>query len=596
MNFFTDSTCSRATTVPKTKNQPALLKKIDFFLIFFLLPALLFNCSPKREVAKTPPASKVAIADSAMIVSAHPLATRAGLEILHRGGNGVDAAIAVQFALAVVYPRAGNLAGGGFLLLRTPKGEVKALDYREKAPAAAQRDMYLDEAGEVIPGLSQNTLLAVGVPGTVMGLYEAWKKYGQMPDFADLLRPAIELAEKGFALSQTEAGRLNRFDSVFAKRNPYPMPFLKKGSWKAGDVLRQKELAQTLKRIARQGPEDFYHGQTAKTLSSFMRQNGGLITEEDLAEYRSIWRKPIQTTYGKFTLYSMPPPSSGGIALAQMLKMLEPYPMEKQPWLSTYNTHLCIEVMRRAFADRAWHLGDSDFYPVPVKELLDSHYLHQRMADFTPEQAGRSEHIKKSRFELQLESFETTHTSVVGPQGYAVSITTTLNSNYGCKIWVPELGFFLNNEMDDFSAKPGQPNQFGLVGAEANAIAPGKRMLSSMSPSIVEKDDRLFLVIGSPGGPAIITSVMEVILQVSRFGESLEKAIATPRYHHQWLPRQVWYEEGFPPALLDSLRAMGHEMKPKKYIGLVKAIQKLPSGQWKGAGDPRQADDHAEGY
>ncbi len=575
-----------------------LLHTQKFFILGFF--ALCFACSPARPEEDaplpSPQAVKTALADSAMIVSAHPLATQAGLEILRQGGNGVDAAVAVQFALAVVYPRAGNLAGGGFLLVRTPQGQVKALDYREKAPLAASRDMYLDEEGNPIPGLSQNSLLAVGVPGTVMGLYEAWKTYGQMPRFADLLQPAIELAERGFLITQTEADRLNRFDSVFAKRNPYPMPFLKKGGWKAGDVLRQKELAQTLRRIAKEGHEDFYRGKTAQILSQFMRENGGLITEKDLAEYRSIWRKPVQTSFKAFTLYSMPPPSSGGIALAQMLEMLEPFPMESHPWLSTYNTHLCIEAMRRAFADRAYYLGDSDFYPVPVDSLLDSLYLRKRMNDFTAERAGQSETIREGHFQLALESFETTHTSVVGPQGYAVSITTTLNSNYGCKIWVPRLGFFLNNEMDDFSIKPGVPNQFGLVGAEANAIAPGKRMLSSMSPSIVEKDGQLFLVIGSPGGPAIITSVLEVILQVSRFGESLEKAIATARYHQQWLPPQTWYEEGFPPALLDSLRAMGHELRPKKRIGLVKAIQRLPSGQWKGAGDPRQPDDHARGY
>ncbi len=573
-----------------------LLKNFSFFFILLLLATA--ACRPQTSSGagqKAPLAVKIAESDKAMIVSPHPLGTRAGLEILRQGGNGVDATIAVQFALAVVYPRAGNIAGGGFMLIRTPEGEVEALDYREKAPAKASHDMYLDEKGEVIPGLSQNSLLAVGVPGSVRGLYEAWKKYGQIKDFARLLQPAIRLAEEGFPISQTEADRLNRFDSVFAARNPYPLPFLRKGGWKANDILRQPELANTLKLIAKQGPDAFYRGPIAERLAAFMQQYDGLISREDLAAYESIWRKPIQKDFLEYTLYSMPPPSSGGIALAQLVEMTEAYPMEKHPWLSPYNTHLCIEAMRRAFADRAFYLGDSDFYPVPKEQLLDSLYLLQRMSDFNPRQAGSSDEVRQGEFQLQMESFETTHTSVVGPEGYAVSVTTTLNSNYGCKIWVPELGFFLNNEMDDFSAKPGVPNQFGLVGAEANAIAPGKRMLSSMSPTIVEKNGELFLVLGSPGGPAIITSVFEVVMQVARFGESLEKAISTPRYHHQWLPQQVWYEEGFPPALIDSLEELGHKMVAKKYIGLVKAVQVLPSGKLKGCGDPRQKDDHAEG-
>ena len=577
--------------------QSRFLPKKNFFSLLLLL-LLAASCrSPEAEekAPQAPGAVKVAEADQAMIVSPHPLGTRAGLEILRQGGNGVDATIAVQFALAVVYPRAGNIAGGGFMLIRTPEGKVEALDYREMAPGAASHDMYLDEKGEVIPGLSQNTLLAVGVPGTVQGLYAAWKKYGQIEDFGQLLQPAIRLAEEGFPISQTEADRLNRFDSVFTARNPYPMPFVKQGGWKANDILRQPELAQTLRLIAKQGPDAFYRGPIAEKLAQFMQKRGGLISREDLAAYESVWRKPVKKDFREYTLYSMPPPSSGGIALAQMVEMTEPYPMEKHPWLSTYNTHLCIEAMRRAFADRAFYLGDSDFYPVPEKQLLDDSYLRQRMSDFDPQRAGSSDKVQQGEFQLQMESFETTHTSVVGPHGYAVSVTTTLNSNYGCKIQVPGLGFFLNNEMDDFSAKPGVPNQFGLVGAEANAIEPHKRMLSSMSPTIVEKDGELFLVLGSPGGPAIITSVFEVVMQVTRFGESLEKAISTPRYHHQWLPQQVWYEEGTPPALIDSLEALGHKMVPKKYIGLVKAVQVLPSGKLKGAGDPRQPDDHAEG-
>lgn len=566
------------------------------FLFLFLLST---SCNLNEQGSPNHPgqaAVKTAEAEHAMIVSPHPLATRAGLEILERGGNGVDAAIAVQFALAVVYPRAGNLGGGGFMVLRTPEGQVETLDYREKAPMKASRDMYLDETGEVIPGLSQNTLLSVGVPGTVMGLYQAWKKYGQIENFADLLQPAIHLAKAGFPLSQAEATRLNRYDSIFAQRNPYPLPFRKPGGWKAGEILQQPDLAQTLQRIADQGTQDFYHGQTARTLATFMQKNGGLISLQDMANYSSIWRKPIQTKFKQYTLYSMPPPSSGGITLAQILKMVENKLDTSQAWLSLHNTHLIIEAMRRAFADRAHYLGDSDFYPIPLKEMLDSNYLYERMSDFLPNKAGNSTTTQQGHFQLLPESFETTHTSVVGPQGYAVAITTTLNSNYGCKIWVPQLGFFLNNEMDDFSAKPGVPNQFGLVGAEANAIAPGKRMLSSMSPTIIEKKGKLFLVIGSPGGPTIITSVLEVSLQLMAFGQSLDKAIATPRYHHQWLPQDIWYEQGFPKELLDSLQQLGHTVTQKKYMGLVKAIQVLPSGKLLGAGDPRQPDDHAEGF
>lgn len=527
-----------------------------------------------------------------MIVAAHPLAVRAGHEIFAKGGNAVDAAIAVQFALAVVYPRAGNIGGGGFMVLRKPDGATDALDYREKAPLAGGKNMYLDSLGAVIPDLSRAGHLASGVPGTVMGMYEAHKKYGRTEHFGDLLKPAIRLAKKGFPISQAEAERLNTYQEDFRKCSTLPNPFTEEKTWKAGDLLMQPELARTLERIRDEGTAGFYQGETAKLLLEEMGRGKGLITQADLDQYRAVWRKPITGTYKNYRIISMPPPSSGGVALLQLLKMLEPYELKAG---DPATMHLMIEAMRRVYADRAYYMGDPDYYPVPADSLLGKGYLTARMADFSPEKATPSGQTQWGEVKVKMERFETTHTSVVDREGLAVAVTTTINDNYGNKVVVGGAGFFLNNEMDDFSVKPGVPNLYGLVGGEANAIEPGKRMLSSMTPTIVEKDGELFLVLGSPGGSTIITSNLQVILNVIEFGMALPDAVSAPRFHHQWLPEEVWVEEGrFDPALLEMLEQKGHSFVEKKRLGIVKAILIMPDGRRVGAGDGRNPDDHAE--
>ncbi|MBK7337165.1 MAG: gamma-glutamyltransferase [Saprospirales bacterium] len=556
-------------------------------LALLLLPFLL-SCSP--QISYTP--QKTAYSTDDMIVAAHPLAVRAGHEIFRKGGNAVDAAIAAQFALAVVHPRAGNIGGGGFMVLRTVEGQYDALDYREKAPLAATETMYLDGQGRVIPELSLSGHRAVGVPGTVMGMYEAHRKYGRIKEFGDLLAPAIRLAKKGFPISQAEAGRLNEFRADFLRYNDTPNPFAIDKHWKSGDLLVQPELARTLERIRKSGPEEFYTGETAQMLLDEMARGGGLLSRQDLESYEAVWRNPVVGSYKNYRIISMPPPSSGGIALLQLLRILEHYPMKAG---DPESMHLMIEAMRRVYADRAQYLGDPDFFEVPVDSLLDEGYLAGRMADFSADSATSSLHTGWGDFKVRLEHFETTHTSVVDAEGMAVSVTTTLNSNYGSKVVVGGAGFFLNNEMDDFSVKPGEPNQFGLVGGKANAIEPGKRMLSSMTPTIVEKDGQLFLLLGSPGGSTIITANLQVILNVIEFGMTLPDAVAAPRFHHQWLPDEVWVEKGrFDPILLEKLRSKGHTLVDKERLGIVKAIQILPDGRRCGAADFRNPDDHAQ--
>ncbi len=538
---------------------------------------------------------QTATSSKAMVVSAHPLASKVGTDILKMGGNAIDATIAVQFALAVTYPRAGNIGGGGFMLIRQNDGTVSSLDYREKAPSRATRDMYLDSLGNVIAGLSQRGALAVGVPGSVDGLITAHQKYGKLKDFKVLIEPAIQLAAQGFGITKMEAERLNKFKADFQKFNEATIPFLKATPWKAGDQLLQKELAATLRLIRDQGRAGFYEGATAAKIVKEMESNHGIISLKDLKNYQSKWRTAITVPYKDYTVYSMPPPSSGGVALAQLLKIVAAAPLQDWGFHSTAATHLMVEAERRVYADRAQHLGDMDFYPVPTDSLLHQDYLQARMKNFSDQQASESEAILAGKFDVQLESFETTHTSVVDEAGNAVSVTTTLNSNYGSKVMVDGAGFFLNNEMDDFSAKPGVPNQFGLIGAEANAIQPEKRMLSSMTPTIITKNDKVFLVLGTPGGSTIITSVFQVFLNVAEFGMSLEEAVNAKRFHHQWLPDEIMHEAGaFEEATIKELKAMGHQFNEKKYIGLVKAIQVLADGKMIGVGDAR-SEDHAAG-
>ena len=536
---------------------------------------------------------KKAIADNGMVVSGHPLASRVGIEILKQGGNAVDASIATQLALAVVYPRAGNIGGGGFMVYRSAAGEINTLDYREKAPAAAFKDMYLDANGNPTRQ-SLEGHLASGVPGTIDGHFTAHKKYGKIA-FNKLIEPAIKLADKGFAITRDEANRLNSTRSIFEKYNGQNA-LVKKDPWKEGDILIQPELAWTLKQIKAHGRDGFYGGVVADKIVAEMKSSNGIISYDDLKNYSSKWRSPIMADYKGFKVISMPPPSSGGIALAQLLKMVEPYPIKEWGHRDIRTIHLMTEAERRAYADRSQYLGDEDYIDVPKDSLLKPNYLKYRMLDFNLEKASESKSIYAGNFKVALEHFETTHLSVVDKDGNAVAVTTTLNGNYGSKVIIDGAGFLMNNEMDDFSAKPGVPNMFGLIGAEANSIQPGKRMLSSMTPTILEKDGKLFMVLGSPGGSTIITAVFQVILNVIEWGMSMSEAVAASRFHHQWLPDEIMMEtKSFDDQVQEKLKMMGHKMRDIRSIGLVDAILVTKDGKLEGGADPR-SDDHAEGW
>ncbi len=527
---------------------------------------------------------------SGTVVSAHPLATQIGVNVLEKGGNAIDAMVATQFALAVTCPRAGNIGGGGFMIVKMANGESAALDFREMAPNAASKDMYLDNKGNVIDKMSQDGHMAVGVPGTVDGMVKAHKKYGKLP-FGTLLSPAILLAKNGFVISESEADRINKYQSDFVTYNDESCPFVKEKKWKPLDLLVQKDLAQSLTRIKEEGRAGFYLGVTAAKLVSEMQEGGGIITLKDLENYHSIWREPISAKYQEYEVLSMPLPSSGGIILAQILTMLEQIDIGK--YGTTKYIHTLAEIEKRAYADRAEYLGDNDFINVPLDRLLDTNYLKLKMADFNENLATVSDQIFSDKESKTLESYETTHISVVDKQGNAVSTTVTLNGNYGSKVMVDGAGFFLNNEMDDFSAKPGVPNLYGLVGSEANAIEAKKRMLSSMTPTITTKNGQVHMLLGSPGGSTIITSVLQVFLNVVLHGMTLEQAQVEPRFHHQWLPDHILVEEGaFDKAILDSLKSIGHKISSTKTIGKVKAIL-IERERQKGAGDPRNADDCA---
>ncbi len=596
VSFFVQFSLSiHLITIQMFNNYDAKLKQNMLFLYVFIL--LLGNACKESPKSLPYSVSQNEKSDTAMVVAAHPLATQAGVEIMRQGGNAIDAAIATQFALAVVYPRAGNIGGGGFMVIRLHDGTADALDYREKAPLAAHRDMYLDSLGNPIGEMSQAGHLAVGVPGTVAGMVAAHQKYGQIDNFGDLLAPAIRLAKEGFNLSETETVRLNDYRDRFLKYNKNAAPFVKTQPWQMADLLVQHDLAHTLELIQKNGQKGFYEGETADKFVAEMQRGNGLITHEDLKKYNAVWREPVIGEYKNYRIITMSPPSSGGIALMQMLNILEDYPLKEKGFQSPDALHLMVEAMRRAYADRAEYLGDSDFWPVPTDSLLDEDYLAARMSDFSMDKATASDTLAAGKFTLTTESFETTHTSVVDGEGNAVSVTTTLNLNYGSKVIVEGAGFFLNDEMDDFSAKPGTPNYFGLIGNEANAIQPEKRMLSSMTPTIAEKDGQLFLVLGTPGGSTIITSVLQVFLNVAEFGISVDEAVNAHRFHHQWLPDEIWYEEGGLDTLLKkALMDKGHTFTEKKYLAKMKAIQALDNGQLHGAGDRRNPDDDVESY
>ncbi|MDW3649546.1 MAG: gamma-glutamyltransferase [Bacteroidia bacterium] len=529
-----------------------------------------------------------------MVVSAHPLASKVGVDIMKQGGNAIDAAIAVQYALAVVYPTAGNIGGGGFMVIRKADGEVNTLDFREKAPAAAHRDMYLDGKGDVIADLSWLGHLAAGVPGSVNGMFKAHEKYGSLP-MKDLIQPAIDLAANGFDLTEKEAKGLNRVKERFAKYNTQTSIFEEKEEWKAGEKIVMSDLAATLTRIRDKGNAGFYEGETAKLIVEEMQRGNGIMTLQDLKEYEALWREPIQGDYRGYDIISMAPPSSGGIALLQLLESVENFSLGSYTYHGTKATHLITEAERRVYADRATHLGDKDFYPVPVEGLLQDRYISSRMENFDPEVASSSDSIHAGAPMIR-ESEQTTHFSVVDAEGNAVSVTTTINGGYGACVIVGDAGFILNNEMDDFSSKPGEPNKYGLIGAEANAIEPGKRMLSSMTPTIVAKDGKLFMVTGTPGGSTIITSVFQSIINVIDYGMGMHASVAAPRFHHQWKPNLVFYEEGaFSPEALQELGEMGHSMQKRGGIGRLDAILVLPDGRLEGGADPR-GDDSAQGF
>lgn len=564
------------------------------FILFTLGLLLVFGCkAPYTTTNYQSSIQKKAESTKGMVVSGHPLASKVGVEILKKGGNAVDAAIATQLALAVVYPRAGNIGGGGFMVYRSATGELNTLDYREKAPAAAFKDMYLDASGNPTRQ-SLEGHLASGVPGTVDGLFESHKKYGKL-NFSKLIQPAIDLAQKGFDITRDEATRLNSTKALFEKYNG-KNALVKNEAWQEGDKLIQPELAWTLTQIKLRGREGFYTGSVADKIVTEMKSANGIITHEDLKNYHSKWRAALTTDYKGYRVISMPPPSSGGVALSQLLKMVEPYPINTWGYRDPRTVHLMIEAERRAYADRSQYLGDADYYPVPLDSLLNKSYLKYRMRDFNPEHASPSNSIYAGNFKMALEHFETTHLSVVDKDGNAVSVTTTLNGNFGSKVIVDGAGFLLNNEMDDFSAKPGVPNMFGLIGAEANSIQPGKRMLSSMTPTIIEKDGKLFMVLGSPGGSTIITSVFQVMLNVIEWKMGMAEAVAASRFHHQWLPDEIMMEtKSFDEGLKSKLTELGHKMRDIRSIGLVDAILVKKGGMLEGGADPR-SDDHAEGW
>ena len=550
--------------------------------------------SPKKEISQSTTPVMGLISQKAMVVSAREEASRIGSEIMQQGGNAFDAMVATEMALAVCYPNAGNLGGGGFMVYRTHQGEVGALDFREKAPLRANRDMYLDENKKYLQDKSKTGGLAVGVPGTIAGIFKAHKKFGSLP-MQTILRPVILLAKNGFKITEKQAKQFNDYSAVFKQVNQENSIYTKK--FKPGDVFKNEALANTLQQISDNGRSAFYQGDIAKTLVAFLQKNGGIVSLKDLNNYQAIWREPIVFNYKDLRIISMSPPSSGGICMAQILKTTANYPIAQYGHNTTKTIQVLTEAQRRAYADRSHYLGDPDFIDIPIDSLLSDAYLKGRMDSFSFEGATPSKELTHGSIS-QAESAETTHYSIVDSYGNAIAVTTTLNASFGSKLYSKKLGFFLNNEMDDFSAKPGTPNLFGLVGGNANAIAPQKRMLSSMTPTLVEKDNKLWMTLGTPGGSTIITSVLQTILNVYEFNMSMQQAVNAPRFHHQWLPDIVKVEaNSFDDKTIKELENKGYKIdyKNASNIGRVDAILVLSDGSLE-AGADKRGDDIAVGF